>query len=91
MDISSGRGWRTEEKVSILLESGTISPALQDNVLLTEGFTECIYHVGNGKEFRSTVNHDLIPGGVSLKTGRRAVFFTVVNPLDNQDGLGETL
>ena len=33
----------------------------------------------------------LIPGGVSLKTGRHAVFFTVVNPMDNQDGLGETL
>ena len=23
--------------------------------------------------------------------GRQAVFFTVVNPMDNQDGLGETL
>ena len=37
------------------------------------------------------MNHGLIPGGVSLKTGRQAVFFTVVNPMDNQDGLGETL
>ena len=27
----------------------TINPALQDNVLLPEGFTEYIYHVGNGK------------------------------------------
>ena len=44
----------------------------------------------NGKEFRSIVNHGLIPG-VSLKTGRQAVFFTVVNPMDSQDGLGETL
>ena len=69
----------------------TINPALQDNVLLPEGFTEKIYHVGNGKELRSIVNHRLIPGGVSLKTGRQAVFFTVVNPMDNQDGLGETL
>ena len=33
------------------------------------------------------VNHGLIPVGVSLKTGRRAVFFTVVNSMDNQDGL----
>ena len=37
------------------------------------------------------VNHGLIPGGVGLRTSRQAVFFTVVNPLDNQDGLGETL
>ena len=36
------------------------------------------------------VNHGLIPGGVSLKTGRQAVFFTVVNPMVNQDGLRET-
>ena len=35
------------------------------------------------------MNRGLIPGGVSLKTGRQAVFFTVVNPMDNQDGLGE--
>ena len=45
----------------------TINPALQDNVLLPEGFTEYIYHVGNGKELRSIVNHGLIPGGVSSK------------------------
>ena len=69
----------------------TINLALQDNVLLPEGFTEYIYNVGNGKELRSLVNHGLIPGGVCLKTGRLAVFFTVANPMDNQDGLGETL
>ena len=104
MDISSGKRWRTEEKVSILLESELSSSivvpssnprtfrkynqslALQDNVLFPEGFTEYIYHVGNGKELRSIVRHGLIPGGVSLKTGRQAVFFTVVNPMDNQDG-----
>ena len=69
----------------------TINPALQDNVLLPKGCTGKIYHVENGKELRSIVNHGLFPGGVSLKTGRHAVFFTVVNPTDNQDGLGETL
>ena len=36
------------------------------------------------KELRSIVNHGLIPGGVGLKTGRHAVFFTVVNPMDNR-------
>ena len=58
----------------------TINPALQeDNVLLPEGFTEHIYHVGNEKELRPIVNHGLFPGGVSLKTGRQAEFFTVLN------------
>ena len=41
------------------------------------------------QNLRSTVNHGLIPGGVGLKTGRHAVFFTVVTPMDNQDGIGE--
>ena len=65
--------WRTEEKVSILLESelsssipvpssnpSTINPALQDNVLLPEGFSDKIYRVGNGKALRSLVNHGFI-------------------------------
>ena len=34
------------------------------------------------------MNHGLILGGVSLKTGRQAVFFTVVSPMDDQDGWG---
>ena len=69
----------------------TINPSLKDNVVLPEGFTENIYHVGNGKELRSIVNHGLFPGGISLKTGRQAVFFTAVNLMGNQDGLGEAL
>ena len=32
------------------------------------------------------MTHGLIPGGVSLKTGRHAEFFTVVNPMDNPEG-----
>ena len=67
----------------------TNNPALQDNVLLPESFTEFFYHVGNGRELRSIVNH-----GFDCKRSqshRHAMFFTVVNPMDNQDGLGETL
>ena len=37
------------------------------------------------------MNNGLIPGGTSLKRDRQAVFFTIVNPMDNQDGFGETL
>ena len=36
------------------------------------------------------MNHGLLPRGVSLKTGRQAVFFNVVIPVDNQDFSGET-
>ena len=90
-----------QEKVSMLRESELSSSilvpsstsrtirkynlALRDNVLLPEGFTEFIYYVGNGKELRSIVNHGLIPGGVSLRTGRQAVFFIIVISMDNQD------
>ena len=68
----------------------THNPALQDSVLLPKDCTEYIYHVGNGKELRSIVNRGLIPGGVSLRKGRQVVFFTIVNPMDNQDGFWET-
>ena len=67
-----------------------INPALQDNALLPKDFTKYICHVGNGKELRSIVRNGLVPGGFSTKTGRHAVFFTVVNPMDHEQGLRET-
>ena len=104
MDISSGKRLRTEEKISILLESELSSsiPVPPSNprtfrkynqsciarqCTVTRRFYQCIYHVGNGKELRSIVNHGLIPGGVSPRTGRQAVLFTIENHIDNQDGL----
>ena len=51
---------------------------LQDSVLLPEGFTECIYHVGNASEMLSIIRSGLIPGGRSLKRGRQSVLFTIV-------------
>ena len=68
----------------------TIKPALRDNVLLPEGFTNYVFHVGNGKELRSIVRNGLVPVGFSTKTGRQAVFFTVVDPMDDEQGLRET-
>ena len=110
MDISSGERWRTEERVSILLEPELSSEnfctfvQLKDiqevqSILHCKTIMYCYQKVspsifitvGNGKELRSTVNHGLTPGAVSLKTSRQAVFFTVVHPMVNQDGLGETL
>ena len=37
------------------------------------------------------MNYGLIRGGVSLRSGRQAVFFTIVNPMDDQDGLGKPM
>ena len=106
MDIGSGKkvedrrkGFNIALNLTILRHSCTfeqskdiqeVQSILQDHVLLPEGFTEYLYHVRNRNELMSIVNHSLMPGGVSLKTGRQAVFFTVANPMDNQDGLGET-
>ena len=49
-----------------------------------------VYHVGNGKELRWIVRNGLVPGGFSTKTARQAVFVTVVNPMDDEQGLRET-
>ena len=67
-----------------------INRALHDNVLLPNDFTKYVYHVGNGKEMRSIVRDGLVPGGFSTKTERHAVFFTVVNPMDDEHGFWET-
>ena len=57
--------------------------------------TTRFYRICSSRQKRKTIEVNsepgLIPGGVSLRTGRQAEFFTVVNPMDNQDGLGETL
>ena len=41
-------------------------------------------------ESNSTIRNGMIPGGRSLKRGRQAVFFTAVNPMEDENGLGET-
>ena len=58
---------------------------------VTKGFHKYVYHIGSGKELKSIVNNGLIPGGFSTKMGRQAVFFTVVNPMDDKQGFRETL
>ena len=57
---------------------------------VTTGVYQVFYHVGNGKELRSIVRNGLVPGGFSTKTGRQAVCFTVVNPMDDEQGSRET-
>ena len=48
------------------------------------------HHVGHGKELRSIVRNGLVKGGFSTKNGRCAVFFTVEDPMDDEQGLRET-
>ena len=67
-----------------------IDPELQDNVLLPEGLTENIYHVGNISDMHSIIRSGLIPRGRSLKRGRQSVFFTFVNPMEDDTGTEET-
>ena len=50
-----------------------VDPALQDNVLLPEDFTEYIYHVGNVSEIPSIIRSGLIPQGKSLKKRDSAI------------------
>ena len=66
-----------------------IDLVLLDKVLLPMNFTKYVYHVGHGNELRSIVRNGLIPGGFSTKTGRYAVFFTVVDPMYDKRGLRE--
>ena len=65
-----------------------IDPVLQDNVLLPITFTKYECHVGHGNELRSIVHNGLTPGGLSTETGRYAVFFTVVDPMDDNQAYG---
>ena len=65
-----------------------IDPSLQDDVSLPKGCTEHIFHVGNASELNSIMGNGFIPGGKSLKRGRQAVFFTTVNPMDDEYGMG---
>ena len=104
MDINSVKRWRTEEKVPTLREPELFSeiPVPSSNPRTFRKYKQfCIarqcaitrrfHRTTSETERDSLVNHGLIPGGVSLTAGRHAVFFTVVNSMDNQDGSGGTL
>ena len=64
-----------------------VDPALQDNVPMREDFTEYIYHIGNVSQIHSVIGSGLIPGGRSLKRDKQSVFFTTVNPMDDDQFL----
>ena len=58
----------------------TVDIELQDHVLLPQGFTEYIYHVGNLSEMLSTIRSGLIPGRRSFKRDRQSVFLHFCEP-----------
>ena len=57
-------------------------PALQDNVIIPDGFFKYIYHVGCAVSLHST-NSWLIPGGLNWSK-RQTVFFKSVDPMKKE-------
>ena len=49
-----------------------------------------INHIGNTSEMHSVIRGGLILGGRCLKRGRQSVFFTKVNPMEDDHGMEET-
>ena len=107
MDISSGERWTAEEKVSILLESELYVeihvPSRNPRTLMKKN-QSCIarqctvtrrfhrVYLSRRKRKRIEVKSESwFDSRKSLSRNRHAVFFSVVNSVDNQDGLGKTL
>ena len=67
-----------------------IDPELQENFQLPKRFTEYIYAVGNVSEVHSKIRSGLIPRGKNIKRGIQSVFFTIVNPMEDENCVEET-
>ena len=57
-----------------------IDPTLQDNVLIPNNFFEYIYHIGCAVSVHFIPNSGLIAGGQNSSRERQTVFFTGMNP-----------
>ena len=70
-------------------------PSWQDHVVIPNGFTEFIFHVGSSHDLHSTIQSGLIAEGKDAKQGRQTVFFTAVDPADEhlewQENYGVTI
>ena len=62
----------------------SIDPSLQGNVLIPNNFFEYIYHIGSAINLHSITNSGLIPGGQNLSKERQTVFFTSVDPMNEE-------
>ena len=65
-----------------------VNPVLQDNVRLPKDFTK--YLSRWKRKGIEKVRNGLVPGGFSTTTGIYAVFFTVVDPMADEQGLRST-
>ena len=66
LNPNSSKHFCISEQFSDIQRGDLVDPALQDNVLLPEVFTEYMYQVGNVSEIHSIIRSGLIPGGQSL-------------------------
>ena len=91
LDNFPGKKRRTEEEVSILLEPQLFQtlPVFYSNSVTFRRLPSYIYHIGNVNDFFSITRSGLIPGGRSLKKDRQSVFFTAVNPTDDDQNMEE--
>ena len=60
-----------------------VDPSLHDNVLIPDGFSKNIYHVGCAINLHSIINSGLIPGGQNLSR-RQTEIFLLVDPMDKE-------
>ena len=69
------------EQFKATQEEKRINPTLQDNVLLLDNFADHMYHVESSHDMHSIIQSGLFRCGKDANKGRRAVFFTAVNPM----------
>ena len=61
-----------------------IDPSLQDNVIIPDGFSKYIYHVGCAINLHSIINSGLIPGGQNLSKKTISIFLPV-DPMEKKN------
>ena len=60
---------------------GRTRPTLHENFLLLDDFVEHIYHVESSHDSHAIIQFGLIPSYKDVEKRRRAVFFTVMDPM----------
>ena len=59
-----------------------IDPKLQKYVLVPDGSTDHIHHVGSTYDYRSTSEGGPAAGGIRFRQGRQICFFTAVDHMN---------
>ena len=61
-----------------------VDPALLDNVEVPRRWSEYLYHVGCSRYMHSILQSGLIERGKDAKKGRQTVFFTTLDPMNDE-------